>query len=265
MNNEADFLASTSQKIFKELPEAPVPTFHMNDFTFYNPTDGWIETNIPHYVDLKMTHQMTTSLAHQHGQRMSTWAHDETPPPEYLYTRAVSAHSAAVQLYARSGQLATADILRKRKKMEDDKCRLGCNATETPRHLFIKCPKYQKWRDEASKEVSEKTELKMETIGIAGETRNGLIKAAKSLFTDSKIWPLQFSLYYLGQLPNLEKLFPQNSNISFIQKRRVISNLAADWHTTSVRLAGRIFGDFQKRMAVLNETTFVPTFLTADQ
>jgi len=34
---------------------------------------------------------------------------------------------------------------------------------------------------------------------------------------------------------------------------------------TSVRLAGRIFGDFQKRMAVLNETTLLPTFLTADQ
>jgi hypothetical protein len=265
MNNEADYLASTSQKIFKELPEAPAPTFHMNDFTFYSPTDGWIETNIPHYVDLKMTHQIATSLAHQHDQRMSTWAHDATPPPEYLYTRAVSAHSAAVQLYARSGQLATADTLRKRKNMEDDKCRLGCNATETPRHLFINCPIYQKWRDETSKEVIEKTELKMETIGITGETRNGLIAAAKSLFTDSKIWPLHFSLYYLGQLPVLDKLFPQNSDINFIQKRRVISNLAADWHTSSVRLAGRIFGDFQKRMAVLNETTLLPTFLTADQ
>jgi hypothetical protein len=132
MNNEADLLASTSQKIFKELPEAPVPTFQMNDFTFYNPTNRWIKTNIPHYVDLKMTHQMTTSLAHQHGQRMSTWAHDKTPPPKYLYTRAISAHSATVQLYTRLGQLATADILRKWKKMEGNKCQLGCNMTETP-------------------------------------------------------------------------------------------------------------------------------------
>jgi hypothetical protein len=29
--------------------------------------------------------------------------------------------------------------------------------------------------------------------------------------------------------------------------------LAADWHTSSIRLAGRIFGDFQKRMAFLND------------
>ena len=113
------------------------------------------------------------------------------------------------------------------------------------------------------KEVTKKTELKMETIRITGETWNSLIEAAKSLFTDSKIWPLHFSLYYLGQLPDLDKFFPQNSNISFIQKQHVISNLATDWHTSSVRLAGRIFGDFQKRMAILNETTLLPTFLTA--
>jgi hypothetical protein len=112
------------------------------------------------------------------------------------------------------------------------------------------------------KEVSEKTELKMETIGIAGETHNGLIEATKSLFTDLKIWPLQFSLYYLGQLLNLKKLFPQNSNISFIQKQHVISNLTADWHTSSVRLAGRIFGDFQKRMAVWNETNHIGTYVS---
>ena len=82
---------------------------------------------------------------------MSTWAHDNTPPPEYPYISAVSAHSAAVQLYARSGQLATADILKKQNKLDDDKCRLGCDATESPQHLFINCPKYQEWRDECQK------------------------------------------------------------------------------------------------------------------
>jgi len=255
MNNEADFLATSSQKIFKELPEQLPPTFHMNDFTFYNPSDGWIETNIPHYVDLKLAHQTATTLGHGHNQRMSTWAHDNTPPPEYPYLKAVSAHSAAVQLYARSGQLATADILRKRNKLEDDKCRLGCDATESPRHLFINCQKYQEWRDEASREALMKTELKTDTIGISGDAKRNLTEAAKSLFTDSMIWPLNFSLYYLGQIPNLDKCLPENLDINFIQKRRLISHLAADWHTMSIRLAGRIFGDFQKRMAAMNDTS----------
>lgn len=42
---------------------------------------------------------------------MVTWAHDDSFPPEYPYLKATAAHLAAVQLYARSGQLATADIL----------------------------------------------------------------------------------------------------------------------------------------------------------
>ena len=252
MNDEADFLASSSQRIFKELPEVPSPTFQMNDFTFHSATDGWIETNIPHYVDLRLAHQTATYLG-QRNQRMLIWPHDDTPPPEYPYAKAVSAHSAAVQLYARSGQLATADILRKRNKLEDDKCRVGCDATESPRHLFVNCPKYQQWRDEVSQEVIAKTELKINTIGITGQTKENFIAAAKSLFTDSMIWPLHFSLYYLGQLPNIDNLFHKDPDIGFIQKRRLTSNVAADWHTSSIRLAGRIFGDFQKRMAFLND------------
>ena len=190
---------------------------------------------------------------------MSTWAHDDTPPPDYPYLKAVSAHSAAVQLYARSGQLATADILKKRNQLANDKCRLGCDATESPRHLFIKCPKYQDWRDESLKEMITKTELKVETFEIVGEAKENIMETAKSLFTDSEIWPLHFSLYYLGQIPNLNKLFPENSNINPIQKRRLISHLAADWHSSSIRLAGRIFGDFQKRMAILNDTFYLHT------
>ena len=259
MNNEADHLATSSQKIYKELPELPSPTFHMNDFTFHNPTDGWVESNIPHYVDLQLIHQTLLTLNQGHSHRMSTWAHDGTPPPDYPYLKAVSAHSAAVQLYARSGQLATADILKKRNQLANDKCRLGCDATESPRHLFIKCPKYQDWRDESLKEMITKTELKVETFEIVGEAKENIMETAKSLFTDSEIWPLHFSLYYLGQIPNLNKLFPENSNINPIQKRRLISHLAADWHSSSIRLAGRIFGDFQKRMAILNDTFYLHT------
>lgn len=192
MNDEADSLATSSQRIYKELPEAPPPTFYMNDFTFHNPTDGWVESNIPHYVDLKLIQQTLTSLNKGHSQRMSTWAHDGTPPPDYPYLKAVSAHSAAVQLYARSGQLATADILKKRNQLENDKCRLGCDATESPRHLFIHCQKYQEWRNESLQEILTRTELKIDTFEVVGETKENIVAAAKSLFVDSTIcqWPL---------------------------------------------------------------------------
>jgi hypothetical protein len=126
---------------------------------------------------------------------------------------------------------------------------------ESPRHLFVQCPKYQEWRNESLQEVLTRTDLKLDNFEVVGETRENLIAAAKLLFTDSVIWPLHFSLYFLGQLPNINELFTGNSDITFIQRRRLISHLSADWHTSSIRLAGRIFGDFQKRMAVLNDTT----------
>jgi hypothetical protein len=256
MSDEADFLATSLQRNYKNLPEIRPPTFYMNQFTFYSPIDGWIESNIPHYVDLRLAQQTTTTLNYGHSQRMSTWAHDETPPPDYPYLKAVSAHSAVVQLYARSGQLATADILKRRNQLDDDKCRLGCDATESPRHLFVVCGKYQDWRDESLKEVMEKTELKLTTFEVEGETKENIMAAAKSMFIDSVIWPLHFSFYYLGQLPSINALFSENSNINPIQRQRLISHLASDWHTSSIRLAGRIFGDFQKRMAVLNDNLY---------
>ncbi|KDR77658.1 hypothetical protein GALMADRAFT_119768 [Galerina marginata CBS 339.88] len=253
MNNEADHLASSSQKTFRQLPTAPIPTFFMNTFTFHHKTDGWIESNIPHYVDSLLVRKTQASLQHECSQRMSTWAHDKTPPPDYPYLKATSAHSAAVQLYARSGQLATADILRRRNKIESDQCRLGCEATESARHLFVNCCHYQPWRKEAAKHLVDTTKLKAETIGCDETTKQNLISAAKSLLSDDpKIWPLHYSLYYLGQIPTIDQLIT-DPNMNHIHQRRLISHIAADWHLSSIRLAGRIFGDFQKRMAVRNE------------
>jgi len=39
---------------------------------------------------------------------MAKWLYDPHPPPTYPYIRATAAYSAAVQWYARSGQLPTA-------------------------------------------------------------------------------------------------------------------------------------------------------------
>jgi hypothetical protein len=51
LNNEADHYASRSQKLVNSLHQAPVPTFFMDNFTFYRHQDGWIESNIRTFVD----------------------------------------------------------------------------------------------------------------------------------------------------------------------------------------------------------------------
>jgi hypothetical protein len=253
MNDEADYLASYSQNISKNLLMAPIPTFHMNRFTYFSSTDEWIESNISHYVDARLALQ--SAILHGVGNRlrMSTWAHDKQPPPDYPYTRAISAHSAAVQLYARSGQLATADTLRKRGKTDNDSCRLGCDAIETDRHLFVHCSQYKQWRIEAAKDIIAKTELKLETMKIEGIVRDNLLHAAKFLFMDEpSVWPLHHTMFYLGQIPDLDGLFASGHNIKDITLKRIKTHISSDWHTAAIRLAGRIFGDYQKRMAFHN-------------
>jgi len=41
--------------------------------------------------------------------------------------------------------------------------------------------------------------------------------------------------------------------VAYSVQRRLKSHITMDWHLSSIRLAGRIFGDFQKPMAALNK------------
>jgi len=229
----------------------------MNDFTFHSASDGWIESNVPSYVDALMARRCANELGIGPTLRMPTWAHDKHSPPDFPYTRAFSAHSAAVQLYARSGQLATADLLFTRGKLSDNRCRLGCDDVESMRHIFVNCATYQQWRHEAQEQLVHKTMLKLETMKIEGAVKANLISAAKSLFTDDPTtWPLHLTMYYLGQIPDLDAFIPPNHGLNGITLMRLKTHIASDWHTSSIRLAGRIFGDYQRRMAGLMNIPF---------
>ena len=52
---------------------------------------------------------------------------------------------------------------------------------------------------------------------------------------------------------NIDKIFHKDPNSGLIQKQCLTSNVAADWHTSSIQFAGKIFSDFQKQMAFLND------------
>jgi hypothetical protein len=257
MNDEADFYASSSQKLIHLIPEAPIPTFHMNEYTFFRETDGWIESNITTFVDVVMAHETALTLGMGNRHRMSTWAHVPTPPPEYSYIKATSAHSTAVQLYARSGQLATADVLFLRGELEEDRCLHGCDAVEDMHHLFAQCRLYEEWRREATEEVIKNTVLKLENLDVEEVVRDGLLKAAKSLFLDDpSVWLLHYTMFYLGQLPDLNCIIKHATMpIGEIKKKRLKAHVSSDWHTASIRLAGRIFGDYQQRVARLRSCT----------
>ncbi|KAJ7216350.1 hypothetical protein GGX14DRAFT_358612 [Mycena pura] len=132
MNHEADHYASAAQRHIEDVPSAPIPTFYMDEYNFYSERDGWIESNIRQLTDMILIQNTADKLAVGHRQRMYTHIYEHRPPPEFPYTRAYSAHSVMVQLYAR---LAIADTLKQRGKLDEDRCRFGCNAVEDAHHL----------------------------------------------------------------------------------------------------------------------------------
>ena len=255
MNHDANFYASSSHRVKHLIPQSPIPTFHMNEYTFYWDGDGWIESNIGEFIDVSLACEASISLGIGNKYRMSRWAHDQSPPPDFPYIRATSAHSAAVQLYARSGQLSTADILKERGKLSNDRCRLGCDEIEDMHHVFVYCRVYEDWRIETGMNLVDWTKEKLDMMEVRGIVRDNLLKTAKSLFIDDpSVWPLQKTLFYLGQLPKIDPLINSESvEHGEIFRRWLRSHIANSWHTSCIHLAGRIFGDFQQRMAVLND------------
>jgi hypothetical protein len=250
LNAQADHYASKAQNATHIIPIAPIPTFLMDDFTFYRDDDGWIESNIRVFVDYFLAKQTAKTLSLAYHYRMATWLYDSHSHPIYPYTKASSAYSAMVQLYARSGQLPTASSMMQKKKIANSGCRYGCGESEDMYHIFVKCEKFERLRGEAtetlvSRVVRQVNENKLEEPHVAG-----LLEAAKYFYRDSEIvWPLHYSAFYLGHVPKLESLVSREAFKSTTTRERFLRNIHGDFHLAGIHLASRIWGIVQKDMA----------------
>jgi hypothetical protein len=142
LNRQADHYASAAQKAISSILLAPVPTFFMDPYTFHRKNDGWIESNIRYFINHLAAIATAERMAHMPKHRMSTWLYDPTPPPPWIYTKAHSAYTALVQLYACSGQLALAEGMYQKKAAISQLCRFGCPETENPHHIFVDCGRF---------------------------------------------------------------------------------------------------------------------------
>ncbi|KAF8237617.1 hypothetical protein L208DRAFT_1149273, partial [Tricholoma matsutake] len=256
LNASADYYASKSQHICSYLHYAPLPTFFMDPFTFFTPIDSWIESNIRGFTDHMLSDQSSHKLELNHGLRLVRSVYDPTPPQPILCS--LSCYSALVQLYARSGQLPTVMCLHSQHKINSYQCHFGChNAPEDKHHLFVECPYFAELWSFSLSVILEYTELKchdlVEKHLLPSEIAQCLISAPKSLFSDdSATWPLHHTAFYLGQIPNIFKLlgFKQHTLHSSlhpsIQLSRNLHPIASEWHTQSIHLASRIWGQVQR-------------------
>ncbi|KZV78477.1 hypothetical protein EXIGLDRAFT_590403, partial [Exidia glandulosa HHB12029] len=155
LNGFADHYATQAQVQRDRLPAAPVPSFAMDDYTFWTAPDGWVESSMRDFYSHHRARQQGLSLAVGHGGRMALSLY-ASPRPDYPYTRAYASYSAAVQLYARSGQLPTARTLADRNRSilcTSPMCRYGCIAIEDDYHVLVICPRHAAFRRESAAEL----------------------------------------------------------------------------------------------------------------
>ncbi|KAF6741005.1 hypothetical protein DFP72DRAFT_345709 [Ephemerocybe angulata] len=229
-----------------------IPHFFMDGYMLFSSRDGWIESNIPSYIDARLVELSAAALSIGHKQRMMTKPYDLTTPPQPPYIRSTSAFSATVQLYARSGQFPTKNIVFECGSSFDAWCPFGCEHTGDPHHLFAECKVYDEWREETRNILVTRTRTIVEGSDLDGyEYRKGLIEGyeAAELFLNvtSPIWPFQFTQFYLGLVPPLDRWINVQTLPGEVARRRLKTAIANEWHLHSIRLAGRIWGDYKRR------------------
>lgn len=250
LNREADHYASSSQKSHPSVPVAPIPTFFMDPYTFHREPDGWVESNVRYFIDHFLAKATAEKLALLPKHRMSTWLYDPNPPPAWIYTKASSAYTALVQLYARSGQLPSAEGMHQKNALLSRKCRFGCPDTESPHHIFVICHRYSELRSNELASLITCVTSRLDDAAIEPLDQTLILDTAKFIFSDSdSVWPLQSTVFFLGQIPKIEPLLPILPTINHVNRSRLIHNIATDMHLASIRLASRIFGDLQKEMS----------------
>ncbi|KAI6001419.1 hypothetical protein EDD15DRAFT_2152521, partial [Pisolithus albus] len=148
-NDVADRLAREAQSFPRALP-APVPTFVYDSFFLYTTHTGLIESATSPIVQQLHARRLCSSPHFTPALTLSRPLYDPHPPPPYRYTKASSAFSAVVQLYARSCQLDTAATWFSRADGSTPCCHFGCTSLETAHHLFVSCYHFQTFRDESS-------------------------------------------------------------------------------------------------------------------
>jgi len=163
------------------------------------------------------------------------------PPPDYLYTRAISSYSAVIQLYICTGQLDTA--LMRHNWLSDGSqpwCRFSCPVFKDPHHIFVHCPCFASLHAHSMWDLEDLTFTTLDTFSATPAYRQLIISIVQGLFTDTSVWPLRQSLFYHGILPPVPG--PTPSPQLSLSSACLQSRLASQWHSPCIKLVARIWG-----------------------
>ncbi|KAG1797964.1 hypothetical protein EV424DRAFT_1441289, partial [Suillus variegatus] len=119
-------MASFAQNQRGVIPSGPLTTFLMDDYTMFASGHGFVEHNLSSFIisRLEDSYELSDSFR-----------------PARALTLALS-FSAVVQLYTRSSQLDTAEVRHRRFRDTPPWCHFGCDAFESVRYIFTRCPAF---------------------------------------------------------------------------------------------------------------------------
>ncbi|GJE93821.1 hypothetical protein PsYK624_099850 [Phanerochaete sordida] len=244
LNRYVDALASVSHTPLARSLVLPYPTFTLPDFALYSPLHGFITSDISSFLSSCSTQLILSDPSFRPNITMFRHLYDAHEPPLHPYTRASSAYSAVVQLYARSAQLDDAFTRYHRFGDVAPTCRFGCSSDETPHHIFVACPHYAHLRRAAMSAILEDTSRQLDAAETISDIRDVVLQYTRSLFSDdAAVWPQYSSRYYLGTMPHLP------CPTTTVAQQRLAARIMNGWHLGCIRLAGRIWGDYKRLTA----------------
>ncbi|KAI0361274.1 hypothetical protein OH77DRAFT_1391885 [Trametes cingulata] len=245
-NAHVDALASSPAAHSPSLrpPSLPLPTFTLPDYTLHSPAHGYVESNLQSFLASHASSLASHSDRLRPNLLLFRPLYDQHTPPPHPYTRASSAYSAAVQLYARSSQLDTAFTRFARLGDCLPWCHAGCNAIETMHHIFVQCPSFDGLRQSALQDLIRDTSEQLAAAETTPPLTEVVLRITSALFSDSvDVWPQYTSRYYFGTMPPLRCTTASNMPAT----QRLLTRVVHGWHIASIRLAGRIWGVYKRR------------------
>ncbi|KAI0373551.1 hypothetical protein BV20DRAFT_962736 [Pilatotrama ljubarskyi] len=113
-------------------------------------------------------------------------------------------------------------------------------------HIFVECPSFDGLRQSALQDLIRDTSEQLAAAETTPPLTDVVLRITSALFSDSiDVWPQYTSRYYFGTMPPLRST--TGSHTPAI--RRLLARVVHGWHTASIRLAGRIWGVYKRRIS----------------
>lgn len=239
-NEAADRKAAKAHSLNGKICMAFLPSFAMDEFALHSERLGWIETGTQEVIEHEWNRDAMKEL--EKKPRMATQLYDGIPHPPYPYTRAISAFSATVQLYIRSGQIPVKGIVAERSNSSDDLCTYGCQEKETIHHLMVECPKFENWRVNIEQKLIQKAREEETKEDWPTEYKGEYIRLAESYLRDRDVWPLRITQFYLGHVPRTKRDKKEKGHNKKLAIKKAVKGMHDELHYAGIRLASRIYG-----------------------